>query len=167
MNHAQLTQLDKAFDKIYTVCVHHLDSVTQHNVGSLDFNFDDEHTYTCMCQLAEPLKIKFKDFAIEDFFIIFEVTGQISIDKPIYQGRRNSGANTCSFWVESQPNRVSRALWRRIPSALHAIATRAALPVDLSQMYEEDQETGKVTLFFEWASDEPSELLNVSVLCIN
>ena len=77
-------ELDKALDNAYTECVQHLDAISSLNVGSVDFNFDGEHTYTCMCKLAQPLKIQFCDFAIEDFFVIFEVTGINSIDKPIY-----------------------------------------------------------------------------------
>lgn len=68
----------------------------------------------------------------------------------------------CSFWVESLPNRVSRALWRRIPGALRAIAARATFPMDISRIYEEDLVTGKVRLLILWASNEPSELVNVS-----
>ena len=61
------SELDKALDKAYIECVQHLDTITCTDVVAFNFNFDGEHTYTCMCQLVEPLKVKFHDFAIEDF----------------------------------------------------------------------------------------------------
>ena len=35
--------------------------------------------------------------------------------------------------------------------------------MDISQVYEEDLDTGKMRLLIQWASDEPLELFNVSV----
>ena len=96
------------------------------------------------------------------FFIIFEVTGKISTNTPIYHGQHGL-VNTCTFWVESLPNQVSCALWCWIPGALHALVTHIAFPNNISHVYKEDPAIRKVSLLIQWASNEPSELLNVSV----
>ena len=144
-------ELDEALNKAYIECVQHLDTITCTDVGVFNFTFDGEHTYTCMRQLVEPLKVKFHDFAIEDFFIIFEVTGKISTSKPIYHGQHSS-VNTCTFWVESLPNQVLCVLWCQIPGALHAITACVAFPTNISHVYGEDPATGKVSLLIQWAS---------------
>lgn len=156
--------LDKGLDGAFKECVHHLDSITRDNVGigglALEFNFDDNHTYTCTRKLTKPLYVESRDFTIEDFSVIFEVTGKISSTKTVHHSQHGA-VDSYTFWVESQPTRLSRALWNRIPEALQAIATRAEFPFDISQVYEKDQSTGKVSLKVKWASNEPSCLFNV------
>lgn len=159
--------LNKGLDDAFKEGVHHLDSVTYSNVDnhgglSLDFNFDGNHTYTCTRKLTNPLYVESRHFTIEDFPVIFEVVGRISSTKPIHNSQHGI-VDIYTFWIESQPTRLSRALWRRIPEALQAIATRTDFPIDISQVYEEDQATGKVGLKIQWASNEPSFLFNASV----
>ena len=153
-------ELNKALDNGYMDYVQHIDAITSLTVGSLDFSFNGEHTYTCMCKLVQPLTIQFWNFAIEDFFVIFEVTGIISKDKLIYNGQHGL-VNTCSFWVES-PNSGVMCTLELNPSCF-ACCCYSALPVDISQVYGEDLDTGKMTLLIQWACNGDLELLNVSV----
>lgn len=85
---------------------------------------------------------------------MFEVVGTMSVMQLVEGGGR-AGAHTCSFWVNSRPDWVSRALWHRIPEALEAIATCLGPLVNTSDLYKVDQDTSNVSLHVKWATSEP------------
>lgn len=171
MNSQQRSDYHRNMNLMYRSALQHIDSITPSLITDfgpmpLNFAFDGKETWTCSRELPEPINFALPNISeqpIDDACIIFEVVGTISETLPVGRGRR-AGARTRSFWVESRPDRASRALWNRIPEAFEAIAARAGRVVNTSDLYKVDYETGVVSLHIKWASSEPSIF---SVSCSN
>lgn len=150
----------KNFDAMYSLCVHQLDSFTKarvDNVSScalpLSFDFDGSHTWILRRKLPHELMINPGATPTTECSIIFQVIRQISATKPVKHSIQGS-VRTTTFWLESRPDSASHAIWSRIPDALHAIAGISyPEPFDISEMYEKDEATGKVSLLIRWTSD--------------
>lgn len=157
--------LHKNFDTMYTLCVHQLDTFTKarvDNVSScalpLSFDFDGLRTWILRRKLPLELELKPGAMPFTESPIICQVIGQISATKPVKHRQTHTilggSIYTTTFWIESRPDTASRAIWSRIPDALRAISeVTYPNPLDISEIYEQDERTGKVSLLVQWTSD--------------
>lgn len=149
---------------VYHHCVRHLETLHHHRASDIQFDFDGDRSWTCSCSLPNPLNFTFSDEPVTTAPLIFQVIGQIARPNSTMT---SDGITERSFWIESRPDRISRALWSQIPQSLDFLTQATNIDFNLSQFWEFDRVAGQMRLQIVWTSETTNIVSTFASLLAN